>query len=84
MAREAKAAGAVHWTGMGGEEELEALVATGARTYGLLYFPSRRRDFLPPAFLRTRSFREQARRNACTRKARIRDLILAAISRIIR
>jgi isopentenyl diphosphate isomerase/L-lactate dehydrogenase-like FMN-dependent dehydrogenase len=31
MARGAKAAGAINWTGMGGESELEALAATGAR-----------------------------------------------------
>ncbi len=32
MARGAKGANAVHWVGMGSEEELEAVVATGART----------------------------------------------------
>ena len=36
MAREAKEAGAIHWTGMGGEEELEAILATGARTVKII------------------------------------------------
>lgn len=36
MARGAKNANAVHWVGMGSEDELEAVVATGARTIKII------------------------------------------------
>ena len=36
MAREVKAAGSVHWTGMGEAEELEAILATGAKTVKII------------------------------------------------
>jgi isopentenyl diphosphate isomerase/L-lactate dehydrogenase-like FMN-dependent dehydrogenase len=36
MARGAKDANAVHWVGMGSEEELESIVATGARTVKII------------------------------------------------
>jgi isopentenyl diphosphate isomerase/L-lactate dehydrogenase-like FMN-dependent dehydrogenase len=36
MARGAKGANAVHWVGMGTEEELDAVVATGARTVKII------------------------------------------------